>query len=54
MGQAVATFPLSFVMPNCSALLSLDQQVLLTIWRHLASGHLTVNCAYNTSGLLPS
>ncbi len=28
MGQAVATFPLSFLMPNCSALQDLDQQVV--------------------------
>ncbi len=31
MGQAVATFPLSFLMPNCSALQGLDQQVNLTL-----------------------
>ncbi|DBA88861.1 TPA: hypothetical protein ACH3X2_000106 [Trebouxia sp. C0005] len=28
MGQAVATFPLSFLMPSCSALQGLDQQLL--------------------------
>jgi len=28
MDQAVATFPLSFLMPNCSALQGLDQQVI--------------------------
>ncbi len=31
MSQAVATFPLSFLMPNCSALQGLDQQVNPTL-----------------------
>ncbi len=31
MGQAMATFPLSFLMPNCSALQGLDQQVIPTL-----------------------
>ena len=32
MSQAVATFPLSFLMPNCSALQGLDQQVVPTYY----------------------
>ncbi len=31
LGQAVASYPLSFLMSNCSALQGLDQQVLLVL-----------------------